>query len=368
MTRVLQILSSLKEGGGVQTMLKNYYSNMNLSNLQTDFIVCGEEIGGMETWFEHLDARVYHVPPRSQDIFGNLAGIRKILKDGHYDVVHCHQDYHGAAAIAMAKHYGVKKRIIHSHQAYPPEKAIQKLRRRISVHNLLHDATDFAACGVLAAKWLYGEKMLEEGHVMILHNAIHAERYAFSEKNRSRLRLELDLDKDSIVLGHIGRFSNQKNHALTIRIFEKFYQSHKNAVLLLIGEGELFPRVVEQVQQLGMEKHVRFLAIRQDVPELLSAMDIFFLPSRWEGLGIVAIESQMNGLPTVCSPYVPYETKIADNVFFVPSVAYEDTSAWCEVLESALAAGRGDYRDVVANAGYDISREAKKLEELYLEV
>lgn len=368
MTRVLQILSSLNEGGGVQTMLKNYYSHMDLSQLETDFVVCGDQVGGMEEWFRVLGSKIYHIPPRRENPAGNLAGLRNIIKNGNYDVVHCHQDYHGAAAIAMAKRYGVKKRIIHSHQAYPPENGLKKLRRQSSVPSLLRNATDFAACGYLAGEWLYGREMMESGRVLILHNAFSPKRYAFSQDNRDRLRGKLGLDRDALVLGHVGRFSGPKNHALAVRIFAEFYQSHKNAVLLLVGDGELRPDVEKQVKEQGLEAQVHFLGVRQDVPELLSAMDLFFLPSRWEGLGIVAMEAQMNGLPTVCSSYVPREVKLADNVFFADNDAYDNLAAWCRLLETALASGRGDYRAAVSQGGYDICQEAKKLEELYLDV
>ena len=365
MTRVLQILSSLKEGGGVQTMLRNYYSHMDLSGLQTDFVVCGSQIGGMEAWFEALGSRIRHIPPRGQNPVGNLSGLRNILRTGHYDVVHCHQDYHGAAASAMAEHYGVKKRIIHSHQAYPPENWLQRTRRRISVPGLLRSATDFAACGRMAGEWLYGSEMMESGRVQILHNAVSPGRYAFSGESRERLRRELGIDRDTGVLGHVGRFSRQKNHALTVRIFAEFSRHHRDCVLLLAGDGELRQDTEKQVRELGLEEKVRFLGIRQDVPELLSAMDLFLLPSRWEGLCFVMIEAQMNGLPAVCSSYVSRDVKLADNVFFTADHAYDDPAAWSCLMEKALSAGRGDYREAVAAAGYDICREAKKLEELY---
>ena len=367
MTRVLQILSSLKEGGGVQTMLKNYYSHMELSALQTDFVVCGEQTGGLEEWFRRTGSEIYHIPPRARNPVGNLTALNDIIKNGQYDVVHCHQDYHGAAAIAMAKQYGVKKRIIHSHQAFPPENGLQRLRRQSSVPSLLRNATVFAACGRLAGEWLYGREMVESGQVLVLHNAISPQPYTFSQENRERLRGALGLNPDDLVLGHIGRFSRPKNHALAVSIFADFYRSHKNAVLLLAGDGELRPDVEKQVKALGLEFRVHFLGVRQDVPELLSAMDLFLMPSRWEGLGIVLIEAQANGLPAVCSSSVPREVKLADNIFFADDASYDNTAALCRLLETALAAGRGDYRASVERGGYDICREAKKLEELYLE-
>lgn len=366
MKRVLQILSSLNDGGGVQTMLKNYYAHMDRSQLHTDFVVCGDQIGGMEAWFAQLGAHVYHIPPRKENPLGNLNGLRRIIKNGHYDVIHCHQDYHGAIAIAMAKRYGVPRRIIHGHQAYPQENAVKKIRRKCSVRSLLKNATDFVACGELAGEWLYGKQMMETGRVKILHNAIPTTTYVYSEENRHRLRGVLGISQDTLVVGHIGRFSKPKNHTLMIHIFAEFYQKHPNAVLLLVGDGELRAETEQLVAQLGLENCVQFLGVRRDVPALLSAMDVFLLPSRWEGLGIVVVESQVNGVPVVCSAQVPREVKLADNVLFIPEEHYEDSDSWCDMLEQALTIGRGDYEAEVIEAGYDICREAKKLEQLYL--
>lgn len=365
MVHVLQILSSLKNGGGIQSMLKNYYTIMDLSSIQTDFIVCGDDVGELEAWFKERGSQVYHVPPRSRNFAANIFGIRAIIRNGSYDVVHCHQDYRGAVAIAIAKRYGVKKRIIHCHQAYPPENAVKKLRRYLSTRVLLRDATDFVACSALAGKWLYGEQMLKVGRVTILHNAISAERYIFSEENRERIRAELSIATDAIVVGHIGRFSYQKNHALLIEIFRAFHQEHGNAVLLLIGNGELSPEIQNRVNELKLEDQVRFLGVRQDVPVLFSAMDAFLLPSRFEGLPVVAIEAQANGLPVICSGRISREVQVADNVFFTDEDAYENVTTWCSTIDAALRKGRTDNRQAMIRAGYDIHQEAGKLEKLY---
>ena len=205
MPRVLQVLSSLQTGGGVQVMLKNYYAQLAPLAFQTDFVVCGTERGGLEPWFEALGAEIHHIPPRSEDPAGNLRALRRILADGHYDVVHCHQDYHGAAAMAMARRCGVPVRIIHSHQAYPPESALKRLRRRIESPLVIRDATVLAACGELAGAWLYGQDAVDSGRVVILRNAIDTEAFAFSPEDRLRLRRELSIPQEAAVIGHSRR-------------------------------------------------------------------------------------------------------------------------------------------------------------------
>ena len=305
MPRVLQVLSSLQTGGGVQVMLKNYYAQLAPLAFQTDFVVCGTERGGLEPWFEALGAEIHHIPPRSEDPVGNLRALRRILTDGHYDVVHCHQDYHGAAAMAMARRCGVPVRIIHSHQAYPPESALKRLRRRIESPLVIRDATVLAACGELAGAWLYGQDAVDSGRVVILRNAIDTEAFAFSPEDRLRLRRELSIPQEAAVIGHVGRFTEQKNHRLLLDIFAEFHRRRPDSVLLLAGDGPLRPEIEHQADRLGLGDSLRFLGMRTDVPQLLSAMDLFLLPSRWEGLGIVAVEAQASGLPCVCSHKVP---------------------------------------------------------------
>ena len=352
MPRVLQVLSSLQTGGGVQVMLKNYYAQLAPLAFQTDFVVCGTERGGLEPWFEALGAEIHHIPPRSEDPVGNLRALRRILADGHYDVVHCHQDYHGAAAMAMARRCGVPVRIIHSHQAYPPESALKRLRRRIESPLVIRDATVLAACGELAGAWLYGQDAVDSGRVVILRNAIDTEAFAFSP--------------EAAVIGHVGRFCEAKNHRLLLDIFAEFHRRRPDSVLLLAGDGPLRPEIEHQADRLGLGDSLRFLGMRTDVPQLLSTMDLFLLPSRWEGLGIAAVEAQASGLPCVCSHKVSREVKLTDQLRFLPEESYTAPAAWCGVMEQALSVGRRDGRDAVCAGGYDIRRQARRLESLYL--
>lgn len=366
MIKVLQVLSSLKSGGGVQTMLKNYYSHMDSLAFATDFVVCGEDIGGMEPWFESRGAHIYHIPPRTKQPLENVQALKNIMMAGHYDVLHCHQDYHGAVAVAMAKHFRVPTRIIHSHQAYPPESAVKSLRRLLESQIVMRDATVLAACGKLAGTWLYGREAVDSGQVTILHNAIDVDAFEFSAAARKQLRDELCIAENTAVIGHIGRFTKSKNHALLINIFAEFHRQEPNSVLLLAGDGPMLQATKRQTAQIGIENAVFFLGVRSDIPRLLSSMDIFLLPSLWEGLGIAAVEAQVNGLPCICSHKVPEEVRLSERLCFMPETSYSDPSAWCGMIEKLSTAGRADGRAAARTAGYDINCEARKLEELYL--
>ena len=365
MIRVLQIFSSLEKGGGIQNVFKNYYSHMNTDEFKIDFIVHGDKIGELEKWFESYGSKIYHVSPRKKNPIKNIRQIASVIKNGNYDVVHCRQDYHGAIAMWLSKRYGVKIRIIHSHRAYPPEKLHQKFVRIIETKIVKKTATHFMACGILAGEWLYGKKAVAENKVIVLNNATELDKFVYSKEKRDKIRGLYSLDENAVVLGHVGRFTEQKNHDLLINIFYGYLKECPNAYLMLVGDGALRKSIEKKVNNLGIEKNVLFLGVRNDVPDLLNAMDVFVLPSRYEGLGNVAIESQANGLPVICSGFVPHDVAISDNVLFVEKGKYTDILRWVSAIDKALEKGRSNNIEALRKAGYDITIEAKKLEEIY---
>lgn len=362
--RVLQICASLSRGGGVQTVLQNYYAHMNQKEYIFDFVVMGTEVGELEEWFEIRGSRVYHVTPRSVSFRKNTEELKQIMKRGNYDVVHCHQDYKSLIAIIIAKLYGVKTRIVHCHQAFPKESAKSRMIRRLSTLLIKCFANVFIGCGEDAAKWLYGEHMVKTGKAIVLNNAINLEKYAFSDEKRRRIRSDLGVDH-KLVFGNIARFTYQKNHKLLIDVFAKFHARNTQSVLLLAGDGELMDETQAYCEQLGIRNSVVFLGVRSDVGDLLSAMDIFLLPSRFEGLALIMIESQANGIPAICSPFVTRELSLQRNVLFVQENDYENPDAWCSAIEKALDIGRLEDVTILTQAGFDIRQEAKKLEKIY---
>lgn len=362
--RVLQICASLGRGGGVQTVLQNYYAHMNQKEYIFDFIVMGTKVGELEEWFENRGSRVYHITRRSVSFRKNTDELKRIIKDGNYDVVHCHQDYKSLIALGIAKWYGVKTRIVHCHQAFPKESAKNRLIRRLSMLFIKCFANVFIGCGEDAVKWLYGERMLKNGKAIILNNAIELDKYAFSDEKRNQIRSDLGI-AHKLIFGNVARITAVKNHKLLIDVFEKFHRQNDQSVLLLAGDGELMDEIKVYCKSLSIIESVIFLGARLDIPELLSAMDVFVLTSRSEGLCLSMIEAQANGLPAVCSPFVSKKTKLQENVFFISENDYENTDAWGSVIKKALDIGRIENVTALTRFGYDIRREAKKLEKIY---
>lgn len=219
------------------------------------------------------------------------------------------------------------------------------------------------ACSKMAGDYLFGDQVFQE-RGQVLHNAIRTEEYAFQTEVRERLRRELGADKE-LVIGHVGRFNENKNHKFLVDVFEKVLEKEKDALLLLIGEGETMDDVKKQVSEKGMERQVRFLGIKKNVNEWLQAMDVFAFPSFAEGLGIVLIEAQAAGLPCCCTDTIPGEAKCSENMVFLS--LNEKKDVWAETLLDMRVEDRAAGTQNVRNAGYDVLEEANKLERFYVE-
>ena len=178
-------------------------------------------------------------------------------------------------------------------------------------------ATDYFACSELAGRWLFGDKTFEQGKVTIINNAIDLDKFKYDEKVRKEKRKELNINDDTLVVGHIGRFVAQKNHTFLIDIFSELHKKEKNSILLLIGQGPLIGEIKQKVETLGISDSVKFLGQRDDVNELYNAMDLFLFPSLYEGLGMVLIEAQANGLPCIASTEVPKNARVSKKISFV---------------------------------------------------
>ncbi|WP_271400416.1 glycosyltransferase family 1 protein [Salinicoccus roseus] len=364
MIRVLHVVSALGSGG-VENLLYNYYKHIDTNQITFDFIVHSENIGVKEREFMSLGSSVYHVVPKRINPIRNARKIKEIIKNGGYDIVHAHQDYMSFIPLLYAKKYGVHTRISHSHLAH--------INNSGSLNNLLvsmfkiinkHYATDYFACSVDASLELFGKKEVDLGKPIVMKNAIDVEQYTFSESKREQIRKELGVE-EKFVIGNIGRFTYQKNHTFIIDIFSKVYKKNENSVLLLIGEGEGKQKIERKVKELGLEKAVRFLGVRSDIPDLMQAMDVFLFPSNFEGLGIVLIEAQASGLQCIASKKViPKETNITD---FIEYISLEESSEnWANaVLRYGQGYKRKNTSEQIKIAGYDLLEQSKWLENYY---
>ena len=221
-------------------------------------------------------------------------------------------------------------------------------------------ATEYFACGDAAARWMYGDRRVDSGRVTVLPNAIDLNRFSFSPESRASVRQEIGARETTLVVGHIGRFMYQKNHAYLLRIFQALLVLRPDAILMLAGEGELLDETRALAKALDIEHRVRFLGVRRDAERLYSAMDVFCLPSFYEGLPVVMVEALANGLSCVVSDQVTREL----NEFRVTQLPLDATPArWAQAL---LESPRAETAPETLIERFDIRTTAKQLEAFYL--
>lgn len=361
--RILEVCVDL-DGGGIERYLLNYCSR--IPEIQFDFAAVDSKIGILEPQFEALGCHIYRVPRQSHGVRANYNAIKKILTENTYDAVHVHLGYRGAVALWCAKRCGIKTRIVHAHIAAEPESAKQRFIRKGFTALVKCLATHLAACGVDAAKWVWGQKPYAKGKVIVHNNAIETAKYAYSEEVRAAVRTDLGVGENTLVVGHVGRLSAQKNQLRLLDIFGEIHRLRPDSVLLLVGRGDLESAIRKKVEEMGLSDAVRLLGVRDDVPQLLSAFDTFVFPSTHEGLPFTLIETQCNGLPAISADTVTPLVKLGEDVEFL-SLSQSDT-VWAQAALAAAERGHDSAGALrVAEAGYDIDREAVRLREYYEE-
>lgn len=352
---------------GVHRYLFNHMKYLNHQEYQFAFLTRKEKdlMATKEYQQYHFEIRPFKNTERESK-GGLREEIVRILSDG-YDAIHLHTSiWRGFLIEEIAMELRMPKVIVHSHstgidyEKKEDREALLKEHERYKSAFGLDRATDVCACSRLAADWLFGAN-IPKGQIKIMPNAIEIEKYHFRADVRKELRSRLNLD-GKIVVGNVGRYSYQKNHEFLVRVFAKAYKNNKKLCLLLIGQGELLGAVRQLIRELDIEDAVLCLDWQEHVEEYLQAMDVFCLPSHFEGLPISAIEAQAAGLPCYIADTVTEEVRITSLVEFLPLIEDE----WQAVIEcSKINDMRERFDDEIARNGYDIRQEIRKFEGLY---
>ena len=356
--RIAQIMGKM-ENGGVESVVMNYYRHIDRNKIQFDFIVDADSSVPQRTEIESLGGRVIEVPPY-QKIEKYIKTLKKVFKENNYKIVHSHLNTLSVFPLYAAKRAGVPVRIAHNHStAGKGEHKKNVLKYMLRPFARLYP-THLAACSEYAGDWLFGKGAVERGEVTVFNNAIDLDKFRFNKEVRDSVRKELGVE-ESFVVGHVGRFCYQKNHEFLIDIFDEIHKRRKDSVLLLIGEGGLTADVKKQVAEKGLKDCVRFLGNRTDVNRLYQAMDVFVLPSRYEGLPVVGVEAQAAGLPCILSDAMTSET-VMQKTTRVLSLA-QNAGEWCEAVMSSEGIRNVDAPNNMKR--FDIEEIAKSLEEYY---
>lgn len=361
--RVLQVLNHM-DYGGIESVVMNYYRHIDRSEVQFDFAVSAKSSLPQKEEIEKLGGRVYILPVISH--LGKYLGtLQKIIREHHYGIVHCHMNTLSVFPLFAAYLAGAKIRICHNHTTAHLGEGARALAKYLTRPFGKWFATDYFACGKHAGIWMYGKTHFNAGRVLVLRNAIDLERFRFNFAVRALIRKKLDLD-GKFVLGHIGRFTYTKNHTFLLDIFYEVYQQNKNTVLLLVGEGDLEAQIRIKASKMGLEQSVIFYGVSSDTSQLYQVMDVFCLPSFYEGVPVVAVEAQGSGLPTVVSDRVTSEVKILDD--FESISLNKSAKIWADKICCKFRENEKRYYAYldVKNAGYSILEESEILQKYYM--
>ncbi len=360
--RVAQIIGKWL-GGGVESVVMNYYRHIDRNKIQFDFICDNNSTNIPYEEIEKLGGKVILIPPY-QKIFKYHNALKKVLKDGNYKIVHSHINTLSVFSLFAAKCAGVPVRIAHSHSTTNKKEKKKNFIKQILRPFSKLFATDYMCCSELAGRWLFGNKEYDKENVYLLNNAIDLDQFKYDEKVRKEKRKELNISDDTLVIGHVGRFVEQKNHRFLIDIFNEVHKENENSILLLAGQGPLMDEIKEKVKKLGLEDNVRFLGQRNDINELYQAFDAFLLPSLYEGLPVVGVEAQATGLLCVFSDDMTKETKVLESTLFLS--LNQSAKQWADIiLRENRNFKRINTKKEISNKNFDINVEAEKLEKYY---
>lgn len=351
--------------GGIEMFIMNLYRHVDRSKVQFDFLEA-HDMGKLafEDEILSMGGRIFRVmyPEREKPLTAGYR-LRKFLR-AHPEIkgVHVHANFPYAFPVAQAKKCGIPLRIIHSHNSDGKSSngLKNKLRNLRIEKDILKAPTHRFACSSLAGDWMFGS-----ADYTWIKNAIDTQKYAFSEKVRQRVRQSLNIEQKTVI-GFVGRVDEQKNPQMVIKVFREIWKRKQNAVLLFIGKGKEEDEIKSLTQKYGLSDSVRFLGMRKDVNELYQAMDLFLLPSRFEGLPVVLVETQTAGLLCLVSDRITCEVEITDLLTYLS--IEEPPEKWAEIALQKLAeTKRRDRSKEVADAGFEIRQMAKEMEAFYLE-
>lgn len=400
------VLITVMDRAGAETMMMNYLRNINRDKIQMDFLINRPDRADYEDEIEQLGSRVYHMCPLYPGKFGKYKReFRQFLMEHpEYQIIHSHLEERSYFALKIAKRMGIPVRIVHAHSV--PRHFNMKMPVRLWFrHQLKGTYTHRFACGEEPAKWLYGtDKCMElkdfvqelesdhivknalPGNTVIMKNAIDTERFIHNEQTRRAVRKQLKLKNDTLVIGHVGRFTYEKNQNFLIDVFDHVNKVHPNTTLLLIGGGkpkeeiETKEAVRKKVKELGLTSKVKLLGVRDDVNQLMQAMDILVMPSTSEGFPVTLVEAQAAGLRCLVSDVVTYKCNVTEEMQYMS--LDQDAQEWANKILSMFSAV-ADLRingnvyigeekldacamnEKVNVAGFDIKENSQLLERFY---
>lgn len=353
------------KAGGIDTYLLHFIDAVWREDVQIDLLT-NQADPELKERLAKYRCRLFEIANLRHPI-RQFRQVSYLIRKGKYEIVYLNistsMDLVAAFAARFCK---VPRRILHSHSGGNDCESkkkrlvfdgLQKICRRI----LYHAGNEFYACSKTAGYWMYPKKIVDSEAFGVIYNAVDRASFAYAPATREKLRREMGLE-GKFVIGHAGNFCYQKNHNFLIRIFQEIHKKEPKAALMLAGKGIRFEQIKQQVEAAGLANHVRFLGWRKDMDRLFQAMDVFLLPSWFEGLPTVGIEAQCTGLPCVMSDSITREVQITDRCRFI-SLA-KAPEKWAEEVLKWKGSRREEVRYLETAKYYSLENQKKQLNKL----
>ena len=365
--RVLQVIGIMNRGGA-ETMIMNLYRNIDKTKVQFDFVVHSNDKGLFDDEIEELGGKIYHCP---RYVIKNHLSYKSwwnnFFKEhsSEYIAVHGHIGSTASIYLSIAKRYDLFT-IAHSHNT-DGKIGIKDFIYKIFTLNTRNIADFFFACSQAAGVDRFGKKIATNEKIYkVLNNAINLDEFCYDENKKISIRNEFKLGDDALIIGHIGRFNEQKNHKFLIDIAKSTINKNKKVVFILVGDGSLKPEIESLVDKYEIRKNVIFTGVRSDVSNFYSGFDLFLFPSFYEGLPVTVIEAQASGLKCLLSDTITKEVDITGLVEYMS--LNNSAEKWAEKILSIIPYDRVNTSDKIISAGYDINTTAKQLTDFYLSI
>jgi len=364
MKRLLCIVGSM-DAGGAETYLMKIYRKLDREKYQMDFCVASTNKGFYEDEITSLGGKIYRITNKSKNMIKNFIDIKKIVKQNSYKyVLRISQHSLSALELLAARLGGARVLAFRSSNTHSGGGKLNMI-----IHYLFRPFANMIsnlkiAPSTEAAQFMFGTNIVKRNKFVLLPNGLDLEKFKFSEENRAKIRSELKL-KDEFVIGHVGRFTEQKNHKFLLDVFKRYLEHNKNAVLLLVGKGELESQIREYAKELEIIDKIIFYGVSDKVNEIYSAMDIYVFPSLFEGMPNTVIETQASGLKCIISDAITKEANITGMVEYIS--LQKDADFWANIVLNNIEYLRADKSRDIIKMGYDINGVVKRFEKIIFE-
>ena len=359
MIRILQIVPSLNIGSGITKVILNWHRNIDKKQIQFDYLYFIKTPINCKKEIEILGGKCYKLPyPSFLKPWIFIKAVKFFFKIHKYNTIHSHVIHLNFFYYPIAKFYGIKNIIQHSHATKWSDKFFNGLRNRFLFLFARPFISKKLACSDLAGKFLFKKNYI------VINNGIDTEKFKFNQEIRDKIRKELNIE-NKFVIGHVGRFSHEKNHDFIIDVFNEIYNQDKNSILLLIGDGPLKKGIEQEVKELDLNNNVIFTGIKSNVNDYYQVMDVFVLPSLQEAFPVVAIEAQASGLPCLFSNCMTDKVAICNSKQLSLNLSAKQ---WADEILKYRGFMRKNENKIMKEKGFDIKECAKQIQSFYFEI